>query len=936
MSEILFNVFKMNKNNKKSKSIFLITCSLLLSIIITDVTAQQKSPEEYKNEAIYAYSNSDEETSIKAFKQAINGYELRGEKEKAIDLWITLGYWWHLWGKLDKADEFFQVAKAQLVEFKYDSLSVRFYWRYTKFLIDSKKLVQARENADQLLVLSTKLDNQSMVVTAHNLLAIIYRLSHIYDKAIEHNRIAYQYRSTQNDYKNVSVLWTNLGLIYSDMGYYAQALAAFNRANEIYREHEVSELQTMMFHMNIGSTYNKLNRNDLAKIHISDSKELAQAKGYLMYYVNISLKMVAQYIYKSQFAEASNLLEECQKIIKENNYMGSQIYLDILRANFETKQGNFKLAIDILNELIVLDKENNLGFNSDILVELASVYLQNEEYEKGNIILSQIPDYTYFNPSKISENFAIISLRLNLEGYLNPEKGYLLFEEFKPKIDYLYHSATGSSQTEASILSEFSNLYRIAAFWAVESGILNNNEAYNLILESKSRVLLNDKKAKRAVDKNEEINKSLKRYDLEGELNQAYAKLVSTSDVAEIKKIKSNITNLELKYDVEFINNNEEIKFDFKTSEELQSFLKEDELLLDYSVLENGILIFQVTSTEIRSLFVPIKNDLLNQYVEEWLEKLNDLTTPYQVSNILAIRLSNLLIGNAPLPDYAKLIIIADKQLSYLPFDALPVKGRYLVESHVTNYLPTPLLLSIKVNSNRNSDFKYQLLSVANPDLNDESNAVFRSFNLGALPFTQMEVDSIKTFFNSSKVVSFVGEAANKENILEQDWSQFQYLHFATHGIINKEYPYLSGLLLAGNQNDLTGYTSFLLTTSDILKKDITAEMVVLSGCETGVGKLIEGEGFLGLQRSFIISGASRIVTSLWNINDRSTSLFMSRFYASLKGNWDSSRWWEFSNKGELVDYNMALQITKKMMLSSSRYNHPYYWASFILTDSSR
>ena len=130
------------------------------------------------------------------------------------------------------------------------------------------------------------------------------------------------------------------------------------------------------------------------------------------------------------------------------------------------------------------------------------------------------------------------------------------------------------------------------------------------------------------------------------------------------------------------------------------------------------------------------------------------------------------------------------------------------------------------------------------------------------------------------------------------------------------------------------------LNAREISQLDIEANLVVLSACNTGTGKVINGEGVMGLQRSLFISGASSVVVSLWSIFDRSTPVFMNKFYNQMISFEEeeislldklkmAANWYE----PDLVDYKtLALQQTKIEMIEHPYYSHPVHWAPFVIT----
>ncbi|MFZ6001634.1 MAG: CHAT domain-containing protein, partial [Bacteroidota bacterium] len=185
---------------------------------------------------------------------------------------------------------------------------------------------------------------------------------------------------------------------------------------------------------------------------------------------------------------------------------------------------------------------------------------------------------------------------------------------------------------------------------------------------------------------------------------------------------------------------------------------------------------------------------------------------------------------------------------------------------------------------------------------------------IAPLPATETEVEQIHKIHADKDLFAkfFTKENAREELIKKGELAQYDYIHFATHGIANSQYPELSGLLLSQEEK---GGEDGVLYTGEILGLDLKADLVTLSACETALGKKIEGEGVRGLTSAFLLAGANTVVVSLWKVADESTSLFMIEFYNQLLAG---------NNKAA------ALRNAKRKLLKDPQYQHPYYWAPFI------
>ncbi len=157
---------------------------------------------------------------------------------------------------------------------------------------------------------------------------------------------------------------------------------------------------------------------------------------------------------------------------------------------------------------------------------------------------------------------------------------------------------------------------------------------------------------------------------------------------------------------------------------------------------------------------------------------------------------------------------------------------------------------------------------------------------------------------------------ANRATVMSERLTQYRVVHFATHGLLNNQHPELSGLVLSLVDERGQPQDGFL-RAHEVYNLKLGADLVVLSGCQTALGKEAKGEGLLGLTRGFMYAGSPRVVASLWQVPDRATAELMRRFY-----------------RGMLVEGlppSAALRMAQLALMKDKRWNAPYYWAAFVL-----
>jgi CHAT domain-containing protein/Tfp pilus assembly protein PilF len=187
---------------------------------------------------------------------------------------------------------------------------------------------------------------------------------------------------------------------------------------------------------------------------------------------------------------------------------------------------------------------------------------------------------------------------------------------------------------------------------------------------------------------------------------------------------------------------------------------------------------------------------------------------------------------------------------------------------------------------------------------------------LSRLPFTRREAQAILAVTPAGEGMKALDFDASRATAIDSKLAQYRFVHFATHGLLDSEHPEFSGLVLSlvdrqGNKQE--GF----LGLQDIYNLNLPADLVVLSACETGLGKEISGEGLVGLTRGFMYAGASRVMASLWKVDDVATAELMGRFYRAVER--------------EHMRPAAALQKAQIEMLKQKRWSDPYYWAAFEL-----
>jgi CHAT domain-containing protein/tetratricopeptide (TPR) repeat protein len=381
----------------------------------------------------------------------------------------------------------------------------------------------------------------------------------------------------------------------------------------------------------------------------------------------------------------------------------------------------------------------------------------------------------------------------------------------------------------------------------------------------------------------------------------------------------------------------------------VQAALDRDTVLLEYWFGAKRSWLWAVTRASMSSFELPAgaKIGPAAQHVSELLTKHNDADLPTAAS-----QLSRLIL--APAADDLKdrrIVIAADGALQQVPFAMLPEPGDSggapLIARHEVAEIPSAsALVELRkqvagrpLAPREIAVFADPVFDTADPRLKGGSpEPVHTAGNefaarllvqleespgqtnaprtlIPRLPYTRQEAQAILSLVPPASRFAALDFKASREAALDPVLRQYRYLHFATHGLADNDRPGLSSLVLSTVDAKGQPVNGFLRLT-DIYNMKLAADMVVLSACQTGLGKQVTGEGVMGLTRGFLYAGAARVIVSLWSINDRATAELMTRFYRHLVKDKETPA--------------AALRAAQVEMWKSKQWKSPYYWAAFV------
>ncbi len=712
--------------------------------------------------------------------------------------------------------------------------------------------------------------------------------------------------------EEVAASYNNLGLIYlaSDpdkaIEYYEKALSTYQKIHNEYHP------KMAIANTNLGIAYNQL----------------------------------------KLFGDAINYFEAAKKIwekIYPNGHPNQSIVLRNLGRAYAL-QKNQKVATDYYSQAIAIYQKAYGNKHPDLAGtynELGSIYLGQANYDDAitnfqRALIANSPSFAsedvrtnptgteFYNPS-------VLVYSLNLKAQALEEKYIgktLRLEDLKMALNCLYLSdslideirhQSADENDKLSLGSRAAEVYedgvRIAMI--ISENVLRPQayleKAFYFAEKSKSAVLqesIADAQAKSfsgipaALLEEEKVIKSTIAL-----LTQKLAQKPSEQEIQPLRKqlfdanasYRSFTNRLEKEYPNYF-----NLKFSKPTLKvsEIQRAITDTTAVLSYFIAEknNKLYLFQITRSalKVKTVSLPLNVDrTLKGFTNSVLY--SEFNT-YQKS---ANTLSPILLPSLP-TSISELIIIPTGKLGTLPFEALATSRIKGTDFRQVPYAIQRFSISYEFSSSLLLQKKESALS-ASPSIFLCAPIKFDSqTGLSELPGTQKEVNTIAQLFQGrNKSVLFAD--ADEVTIKSPELASYQYLHFATHGIVDEINPESSKIFLSASAKEDGN-----LYAGEIYNLNLNAQLTVLSACQTGLGKISKGEGVIGLSRALIYAGSQTIIVSFWSVADESTSLLMTDFYTLLL-------------QQKKNNFKRALQLAKIKMIQSGNYTAPFYWAPFVM-----
>jgi CHAT domain-containing protein/Tfp pilus assembly protein PilF len=730
----------------------------------------------------------------------------------------------------------------------------------------------------------------------------------------------------------------NMATLYGRRGDYAQALSLLKESYDSDAKSGNKRGQTITL-LNLGSVFQWQGDYAQAEDHFQRAVAVSESAGMkpLAAIALMSLGQVAQF--RGELHEA---LAKYERSLAMFNEAGDKPYgandLAFMGTAY-SELGDLAKAIEYLQKGLDLQKTVGAGAEEALtLARMAAVYNRRREFHRALSVASEA--------QKLGEASGLreVLWRAHLEqgkaygglGQSSQAEGELA--QSIATVEDMRHDVAGSESEQENFFEDKLEPYH--RMLGVQAATGRNAQAFAYAEQAKARVLLDAlKKGRTQLASLMTSEERQREQDLRvkmGSLNARLAHGQETLSAAERPNLAAELNRARLEYasfETTLYAAHPQWKLQSGSIEPVtldqavQLMAGPDSAFVEFAVTDDNLYTFVSTGRSsdrsfpaVKVFSTPVARQELAKQVERFRQQLAARDLGFRAT---AAALYKLLLTPATtsLANVRHLIVVPDGVLWELPFQAL-VKpdGQYLLDSCAISYAPslTALRAMTEVKQQRRqSSGGFQLLAMGNPawsrKAEERAKAFYRDQSLGNLPQAETEVRRLGRIYGEGQSHVYVGLEA-RESRFKSESAEPRVLHLATHGILNDSSPLYSYLLLAGDSGDSS--EDGLLEAWELMRMKLNAELVVLSACETARGRVGAGEGVIGLSWALFVSGVPATVLSEWKVESDSTSRLMVAFHQNrTKGMSDAD----------------ALRAAELVIRKDPRFQHPFYWAPFII-----
>ena len=505
------------------------------------------------------------------------------------------------------------------------------------------------------------------------------------------------------------------------------------------------------------------------------------------------------------------------------------------------------------------------------------------------------------------------------------DQAQLLYRQAEDVIDGMLLRFPGA-YAESSLLSAMSMTYLDDFKLSAKQNDVS--AAFDAIERARGRSILDNMRAKA-----NDPPRSAANSQVQTEISKIQTQLLDSNDPKERANLLEDLTEEENKlgYIDEALSTDQRgVTTHPVALKTAQASLPLDEAILEYVLAEPNSFCLALTRNDATIVRLPAGRKQVEQLMSQYLsDVMAGKSGSQEAKELYALLLK-------PVPDsfhQTRLVIVPDGPLYNLPFDALVrTDGQYFLQSHIVSYAPSVTVLDFLRSRHRAHQPAMAFLGIgdvpydmdAQRDASGTGGGVVRTVSRGVydisgahlypLPETRAELISASQALQDPKqTVLLLGDEATKAAFESQPLADFKMIHFAVHGISTPDFPERDALVLG---RDPHSKDDGLLQVREIAQLQLNADLVTLSACNTGTGKLEGEEGIIGLTQAFLFAGARTVASSLWPVDDASTEFLMKRFYIHL---------------AQAEDEASALRQAKLDYLKQNPDKPPIFWAPFVV-----
>lgn len=911
----------------------------------------------------YSYrGNADYENALTSLNKAET--LINQNNDQLVKVIIAKGSLYLLSGKYDEANKLYSrslTLAQKLGNKKEEAKSL-----INLAILDDQKgnTDEAKNKLETTLLISEAIDDKEIEATTLSELAVSYTYSGNVVEAKNNYLKSFEIFNALNHKERLSNLCANIAALYSLTGNYSAALQYYNKGLDYAGENVVSKVLNLR---GLGDVYANLSNYSKSLEYYNQAKELAQqvkdvatensvdvSIGTLYYNINRPNKALKIFLEAKEKNDASSdpyfaedvffkiglAYSAIDSLNKSNEALNTALNISESLNDFYYKtiinselgynaffKNDFYRAERFINTALRISKEHNLNQ----LLGVQNLYLGKIALKKNNLsnavsyfskaleIAQQTMDYNNVFESEYFLAKTLIGLNKSEEA----EKHYLYAISIADKIS---ESLVNNAEIQIAHFSGLIDCYSELAEIYIKQG--RNEEAFAIIERSRSRNTFQNLSDLKINSSGNSAEKLKNYYDVKWLLESG---LFSGNKLDELNqefvKIKNEINKSET---INFVNI-KTLQNNLNDKENLVSFFFGKENLYSFNLTKQTITVNKISVTKQMSLDLLKKISPLyasepqnnNLYFNQDLFSFNTKAANQFFLKIFKPVLNDIPTGN-------KIIFTLPAEFAFVPVEFLVTEFReddspfyynnkkYLIDDYAISYSPSSSIYVFQKTTKRQNENK--VLLVGDPKINNKDFALSyrgsllsddtfseRNIVLFPLKYSKEEIQKVNSMLNNGYVL--LSDNATEKNF-KDNASKSSIIHLSTHSFLYRNQPLI--IFSKNKDENEDGY----LESGEILQLKLNSDLVVLSSCKSGLGEIDKSEGIIGMQKSFFEAGAKSVVVSLWDVNDKYTSLFMQSFY-------------HFLSEG----YTKSEALRKAKIFFRNNYSaNPYYWAAFVLS----